>query len=213
MKELDPYFFVNKTRRYLLKIRLLEIEPEIWRKFVVPASISLDRLHDVIQIVMGWQDYHLHEFQIGKHKYTEDPETREEGRDEYRYRLVDIIKQRGRTFRYVYDFGDWWEHELSIEDSHFFSPELEQELTCIDGARACPPEDVGSTPGYYNFCKAVSDPGHEDHVQLTGWYGGFRWYDGIFRSEYFDVDRVNLELAKYLRWSRNRGRYWEIPTN
>ena len=61
-------------RLYLLKIRLLDIEPEIWRRFVAPGSITLDRLHDVIQIVMGWTDSHLHEFVIGKKRYTEYPE-------------------------------------------------------------------------------------------------------------------------------------------
>ena len=75
-------------RLYLLKIRLLEIEPEIWRRFVVPADITLDRLHDVIQIVMGWTDSHLHEFTIGKKRYTEYPESKEDGLECGRYRLV-----------------------------------------------------------------------------------------------------------------------------
>jgi hypothetical protein len=69
---------MNK-RLYLLKIRLLEIEPEIWRRFVVLAGITLDRLHDIIQIVMGWSDSHLHEFTIGKKRYTEYPESKEDG--------------------------------------------------------------------------------------------------------------------------------------
>ena len=73
-------------RFYLLKIRLLEIEPEIWRRFAVPASISLDRLHDIIQIVMGWTDSHLHEFTFGKKRYTEHPESKEDGRECGRYR-------------------------------------------------------------------------------------------------------------------------------
>ena len=78
-------------RNYLLKISLLEIEPEIWRRFVVPADITLDRLHDVIQIVMGWTDSHLHEFRIGKNRYTEYPESKEEGLECGRYRLGEAI--------------------------------------------------------------------------------------------------------------------------
>jgi len=74
-------------RMYLLKIRLLDIEPEIWRRFVVPASITLDRLHDVIQIVMGWTDSHLHEFKIGKKRYTEYPEYKEDGLKCGKYRF------------------------------------------------------------------------------------------------------------------------------
>ena len=93
-------------RFYLLKIQLLDIEPVIWRRFAVPASITLDRLHDIIQIVMGWTDSHLHEFTIGNKRYTEYPESKGDGLVCGRYRLGDLIKQKGRTFRYLYDFGD-----------------------------------------------------------------------------------------------------------
>ncbi len=85
-------------RFYLLKIELLDIEPPIWRRFVVPGSITLDRLHDVIQIVMGWQDSHLHEFAIGKKRYTEYPEYNDDGLPCGKFRLVDLIKQKGGPF-------------------------------------------------------------------------------------------------------------------
>ncbi len=140
-------------RYYLLKIRLLGIEPEIWRRFVVPASITLDRLHDVIQIVMGWSDSHLHAFTIGKKRYTEYPESREDGLPCGEYRLGDLIKQQGRKFGYLYDFGDYWEHEVVLEDSRYFEPESRRELVCLEGGRACPPEDVGGVPGYFEFLK------------------------------------------------------------
>jgi hypothetical protein len=123
---------------YLLKIQLLDIEPAIWWRFVVPSRITLDRLHDVIQIVMGWTDSYLHEFAIGNKRYTEYPESKEDGLACGRYRLGNLIKQKGRTFRYLYDFGDNWEHELVLEESRYFSPELRAELVCLDGQRACP---------------------------------------------------------------------------
>jgi hypothetical protein len=104
-------------RVLLLKIRLLEIEPEIWRRFVVPAGISLDRVHDVIQIVMGWTDSHLHEFTIGKKRYTEYPESKEDGLECGRYRLGDLIKQKGRTFGFSATAGSmrsfWWTAAIS----------------------------------------------------------------------------------------------------
>ncbi len=190
-------------RFYLLNIRLLDIEPEIWRRFVVPGSITLDRLHDVIQIVMGWTDSHLHEFTIGKTRYAEYPESKEEGLECGRYRLVDLIKQKGRTFQYFYDFGDNWAHEVVLEDSRYHNPRLQFPIECLEGERACPPEDVGGVPGYYEFQKAVKDPSHEDHGRLKEWWGGD--YD----SEHFDVDEVNLELLKYLRWSRERFKPWQ----
>jgi hypothetical protein len=189
-------------RFYLLKIQLLDIEPAIWRRFIVPASITLDRLHDVIQIVMGWTDSHLHEFTIGNKRYTEYPESKKDGLVCGRYRLGDLLKQKGRTFRYLYDFGDSWEHELVLEESRYFNPELRTELACLEGERACSPEDVGGILGYFEFCKALKDPEHEEHESYMEWSGGD--YD----SERFDADAVNGELMKYLRWSRDRYQNW-----
>ena len=189
-------------RFYLLKIQLLDIEPPIWRRFVVPASITLDRLHDVIQIVMGWTDSHLHEFTIGNKRYTEYPESKEDGLVCGRYRIGDLIKQKGRTFRYLYDFGDSWEHELVLEKSRYFNPDLRTELACLDGERSCPPEDVGGVPGYFEFCNALKDPSHEEHESYMEWSGG------DFDSEWFDPESINWELMKYLRWSRDRYQNW-----
>ena len=197
-------------RLYLLKIRLLEIEPEIWRRFVVPGNITLDRLHDVIQIVMGWTDSHLHEFTIGKKRYTEYPEVKEDGAACGKYRLENLIKQKGRTFDYLYDFGDSWEHEITLEDSRYLNPKLISLVECLDGARACPPEDVGSVSGYYEFCKVVEDPEHEEHEHFKVWYGSCPWYDDVFDSEKFDIESANNELMKYLRWSRDRYDFWEV---
>ncbi len=189
-------------RMYLLKVRLLDIEPEIWRRFVVPASITLDRLHDVIQIVMGWTDSHLHEFTIGKKRYTEYPQEREDGLECGKYRFGDLVKQKNRKILYLYDFGDSWMHELILEENHYFNPRLQNEIVCLDGARACPPEDVGGIPGYFDFCSVLADPGNEDYKRLMEWSGGH--YD----SEEFDTDMVNWELMKYLRWSRDRYKDW-----
>jgi len=189
-------------RFYLLKIQLLGIEPSIWRRFVVPASITLDRLHDVIQIVMGWTDSHLHEFTIGNKRYTEYPESKEDGLVCGRYRLGDLIKQKGRTFRYLYDFGDGWVHELVLEESRYFNPELRTGLACLDGQRACPPEDVGGVPGYFEFLNALKDPNHEEHESYTEWSGG------SFDSERFEPASNNWELMKYLHWSRDRYHSW-----
>jgi hypothetical protein len=192
---------MNK-RFYLLKIQLVDIEPAIWRRFVVPAGITLDRLHDVIQIVMGWTDSHLHEFTIGNKRYTEYPESREDGLACGRHRLGDLLKQQGRTFLYMYDFGDSWEHELVLEKSRYFNPERRAGLFCLEGERACPPEDVGGVPGYFEFCNALKDSNHEEHENYMEWSGG------EFDSEKFDADAVNWELMKYLHWSRDRHQNW-----
>jgi hypothetical protein len=189
-------------RFYLLKIQLLDTEPAIWRRFVVPANITLDRLHDVIQIVMGWTDSHLHEFTIGNKRYTEYPESKDDGLVSGRYRLGNLIKQKGRTFHYLYDFGGSWEHELVLEESRYFNPDLRSGLACLEGERACPPEDVGGIPGYFEFCNALKDPSHEGHESYMEWSGG------DFDSERFDPEWVSSELMKYLQWSRDRVENW-----
>ncbi|MBU0994789.1 MAG: plasmid pRiA4b ORF-3 family protein [Proteobacteria bacterium] len=187
---------------YLLKIKLLDIEPEIWRRFVVPGSITLDRLHDVIQVVMGWTDSHLYQFMIGKNLYTEYPESKEDGLECGNYRLDGLIKQKGRTFTYIYDFGDGWEHEILIEEKPYASQELRTEVVCLEGERACPPEDVGGVPGYGEFLEALKDPEHDEHDNFMEWSGG------EFESEKFNINEVNWELMTYLRWSRDRQQPW-----
>lgn len=187
-----------KERLYLLKIRLLEIEPEIWRRFVVPATITLDRLHDVIQIIMGWTDCHLHQFIIGKNTFTEDPESKEEGFEGGKYRLCDILKQKNNTLFYRYDLGDSWDHDLVIEDNNYSDLQLSSIIECLDGARACPPEDIGGALGYYEFCKAIEDVKHDEHQRYLKWRGE------KYNSEEFNIEEINVELLKYQRWTRNR---------
>ena len=190
---------------YLLKIKLLGIEPEIWRRFIVPGNISLDRMHDVIQIVMGWTDSHLHEFTINKKRYTENPETKEEGTDENGRQLLNLVEKDGASFKYFYDFGDGWEHEVTIEDSNYVNPGLMgTPVVCLAGARACPPEDVGGVDGYREFCKVMSSPKHKEYMSYKEWFAEIQGHGEKFDSEEFDIERVNFELKKYLRWSRNR---------
>jgi hypothetical protein len=95
---------------------------------------------------MGWTDSHLHEFTIGNKRYTEYPESKEDGLACGRYRLGDLLKQKGRAFLSMYDFGDSWEHELVLGENHYFNPERRSELFCLEGERACPPEDVAAYP-------------------------------------------------------------------
>ena len=198
-------------RRYLLKISLMHIEPEIWRRAIVPGSITLDRLHDVIQIIMGWQDCHLHQFTIGNKNYSDDPEIKAAGLDEERFRLVDLVRQKGRKFKYLYDFGDCWFHEITVEDSDLSAPEIAEPIYCINGGRACPPEDVGSDAGYYEFCKVMQDPEDPQHRSYIEWLTHFSSnpvslnYD----PEFFSPDQANTELRKFMRWSRNRTLSWE----
>jgi hypothetical protein len=200
-----------QDQQYLLKITLLHIKPEIWRRFAVPAGLSLDRLHDVIQIVMGWLDHHVYYFKISGKNYTEEPESEEEGLEAGKYLLKNLVKSKDSVFRYLYDLGDNWEHEILLEDPSY-EPEVtlasqffgKPEIDCLEGARACPPEDVGGTDGYLSFCKSIKDPKHKEHKSLREWYAQLGYGRSEYDSEKFDLERVAGEIYKYQRWSRLR---------
>jgi hypothetical protein len=200
-----------KRKLYLLKVVLERVEPQISRRFVVPADIPLDRLHDVIQIVMGWQDYHLHEFEIRGERYGDEPDQPSEVKRDAMVRLKDVVKRKNTEFRYLYDFGDGWSHLLTVENTNYALDSNLPGLLCLDGARSCPPEDVGGVGGYSEFCEAMSDPKHEEHEEYKQWYEGLSWNEIPFDPERFDPQKVNLELDKYVHWSRPRPIPWEPP--
>ena len=124
---------------YLLRIVLSGTRPEIWRRFVVPADISLARLHDVIQIVMGWQDLHLHEFLFGHERFTEAPDGKAQGKNEAFFRLCDLIHTEEASFLYHYDFGASWWHEITLECTYFRPDDLPGVFSCTEGEVCCPP--------------------------------------------------------------------------
>ena len=140
-----------------LKITLKHIKPPIWRHLEVPADIKLGKLHDVIQIAMGWTDSHMHAFIAEETVYgTPDPEFGGSTKSERNVRLDSIVKAGGKLV-YEYDFGDGWEHEIKIEKFLETDPATHYPR-CTAGKRACPPEDSGGLYGYEEFLAANSIP-------------------------------------------------------
>lgn len=174
-----------------LRIELLYVQPVVFRRVIVPGDITLAVLHEVIQAAFGWQDCHLHEFVFGANRYAPPDALGDVGFDEPTpeavVRLNDAL-QSAETFRYVYDFGDDWQHLITIEESA--PADSPMALTCIDGANACPPEDVGGPPSFMDFIAAMSDPRHEDHVDMM------RWHGTPFDPTRFDRGVVNRRLRK-----------------
>jgi len=161
--------------------------------------MRLDRLHAVIQIVMGWTNSHLHQFSAGSGFAltlygTPDPEFADMGSEmlnEERYTIADLAPAARRKFGYEYDFGDSWEHQAAVEkvlppDAAFKHP------VCLAGANACPPEDCGGLWGYYNLLGILADPKHPEHEEMKEWIGGG------FDPAQFDLDGVNARL-KHLK--------------
>jgi hypothetical protein len=183
---------------YELKVTLEHTRPAVWRQFVVPGEITLDRLHDVIQIVMGWQDCHLHVFKFGEKSFSEEPEEAWEGEEEGTRRLRDLVGSEGEAFEYEYDMGDGWAHVISVLRVASVPEGQEATVACLDGKRCCPPENCGGPPGYENLVSAMKEPKHPERKELIAWLGG------KFDPAAFDVEAINVELGKYVRWSRPR---------
>lgn len=173
-----------------LRIQLQGLEPAIWRRVRVPANITLGRLHRVIQTVMGWTDSHLHEYIIGGQRYGQpDPDwdLPHQITPEARVKLATALSGR-KSFTYLYDFGDDWEHQIKIEK--VLPAEAMIHPVCMAGEHACPPEDVGGAPGYVDFVQAISDPHHPEHQEMLEWCGG------SFDPYGFDIARVNQNLKR-----------------
>lgn len=174
---------------YQLKITLRGSKPPIWRRFIVPDTITLPELHEVIQIVMGWTDAHLHEFVVGKVSYgVPDPEFPSGPRNETRVRINQLLDKEKQRLLYLYDFGDGWEHVVELEKI-IIGDKASSEPRCIAGKQACPPEDCGGIYGYYDFLEAIKDPDHPEHDTMIEWWGG------DFYPEFFDLDEVNEILS------------------
>lgn len=186
-----------------LRITLLDVEPPVWRRVLVPADYPLRRVHDVIQATMGWYDMHLHEFKIGPKSYGQ-PEV--EGGVSFGTRIFSdknvklggIVEKGIRSFLYVYDLGDDWRHEIAVEK--VTPPEDGVEYpVLVEWSGACPPEDVGGPPGYGDFLKAINDPEHEDHEDVIAWWG-----EDSFDTGFLDLDAVNAMLGR-IRAARRKG--------
>jgi hypothetical protein len=188
----------HKTKKkaravYQLKITLNESHPPIWRRVLVTDLATLNDLHWVIQLSMGWTNSHLHQFKIDGDYYS-DPdfdmdEYLDEVGDESRTTLGKVVAKEGVRFIYDYDFGDSWQHEIEVEK---ILPVVEGETypQCIAGKRACPPEDCGGVWGYADFLNVIGDPKNPEHDEMLEWAGG------AFDPERCDLAAINWQLRK-----------------
>jgi Plasmid pRiA4b ORF-3-like protein len=156
-----------------LHITLSDTDPVIWRTVDVPVEANLKMLHDIIQAAMGWQDYHLWEFEAEGRRYgLPDPEWPDDSLTAAKnVKLKTLIDRGVRQLDYTYAMGDNWHHSIVIEAIGPGQPDTKYPRY-IDGARRGPPEDCGGTPGLENFLEAIANPKHPDHAELIEWYAG-----------------------------------------
>ena len=172
-----------------LHIELRHLKPKVWRRVLVPETITLQRLHTVIQAAFQWGGGHLHEFDAAGERYgTSDPDYELPGSVlSEKTRLTKAMTPSG-AIDYVYDFGDNWQHRIKVEKT---LPPLDVKLPiCIAGANAAPPDDCGGAPGYEDFVQAMADPAHPEHEEMKAWIG--RDWD----PHAFDIDHINSWLAE-----------------
>ena len=179
---------------YQLKITLKWSDPAIWRRVVVSADMSLERLHVLIQWVMPWTNSHMHQFIAGKTYYgAADPASSDLGVDminEEEYSVADLAPAAKKKFLYEYDFGDGWLHEVVVEkilppDKAFKHP------VCLAGANACPPDDCGGLPGFYHLLEILQNPKNPEYAEMEEWIGG------DFDAERFDLEELNRRLKRF----------------
>lgn len=189
----------KKQTVYQLKIALRGIRPPIWRRVLIPSNITFDQLHLVIQEAMGWGNYHLYQFD------TEDAiidvphpddffiHSRKDMLDSRKVRIKTYLSQEKDKVLYTYDFGDNWEHIVTLEKIEKRTEPLTHPI-CIKGKRACPPEDVGGVWGYQDVLDMMQDDTRkQEREEFLEWYD--EWYGDDFDPEYFDIEEVNRRLA------------------
>jgi hypothetical protein len=174
---------------YQFRIDLREVKPPVWRRIQVPETYTFWDLHVAIQDAMGWDDCHLHQFTINATLSGAKVEIGLPAEDDlseilagWEHGISDYFSAENKTAEYWYDFGNNWRHTIFLEKIL----QREKEIVyprCIDGQRACPPEDCGGALGYENFLEIIMDPGHEQYDEMLAWAGDFE-------PEYFDKESI-----------------------
>ena len=189
--------------RAQLKIELRYTDPPVWRTVVVPHDIRLDRLHSVIQQSLAWDDAHLHSFErdgvIYERPVPADMDMFGGGssrpvHDERKVTLDQVLTKARQKLDYTYDFGDDWQHLITLEKLLPDEPvtgKPKRIAVCVDGANAAPPEDFGGLPGFENLKAALADPKHPDHDDMVEWM-----CDDEFDAAEFSVVPINHKLKR-----------------
>lgn len=187
----------KKLKLYTLRIELLNIEPLIWRRVQIDGNASLGYLHHTIQAAFGWEDAHLHEFEVGVDRFTNvhdgGAELADDVEDESVQAIESVAAAVGDAFGYRYDFGDDWEHRIVVERIELVA-HLVVCASVTAGERACPPEDIGGSSGYAAFITRLKGEAGVDEAT--------RYLDRIgpdYDPNLFDRHAANATLLRMAR--------------
>ncbi len=190
---------------YQFSVILRGVYPLVWRRLQVQEETSLKHLHQMLQIVMGWENCHLHEFGFSGKRYGElHPESDAGVLDERKFRVSKLTSKPGDVLKYRCDYGDGWEHDVFLEA--VTDPNTRKSYpACLAGARTCPPEDVGGARGYGTYLQALADPKHAKHSELLA-------RQGRFNPEYFSAAIVNSLLKETFPASKQKAGQASVRT-
>ncbi len=175
-----------KSALYQLKLTIKDSKPPIWRRIVVPSKLSLFKMHRAIQILMEWEDYHLHDFIVPNSDYLSEFE--DSTFDEPRTRLYQLMQEPKDKLRYIYDFGDYWQIDILLEK--VLPPDPTQtHPVCMKGVRAAPLENSGGIWAYEALLKVLADPTHPDYKERLEWVGA-----AALDPHAFDIESINTQL-------------------
>ncbi len=178
---------------HLLRITLMDVRPPVWRLLRVPSATPLSVLHGIVQVAMGWEDSHLHEWRVGDRSFgsAEEEDWGDELEDESEFELGQLAGADA-VLHYDYDFGDGWEHLVEVVGVEQYTATVPP-VEVLDGSRAAPPEDSGGPSGYEHLLDALDDPADPEHDEVVAWLGD------SFDPEEFDIHGVNHRLESFWR--------------
>lgn len=191
------------VRGFRVRLDLLGAKPPVWRRLDLPGDLTLPQVHDVVQAAMGWTDSHLHRFRTGsgvRSPYFVTSFDIDEGDDgllEDEVRLDQLLAAKGDSLWYDYDFGDGWDHVLTVENVLEEPPST---ACCIGGRMACPPEDCGGIGGYEELAAWVRG-GYDKTLLPEVFDNGAdarQWLPMDWHPDHFDVNESNLALTAAL---------------
>lgn len=174
---------------FQFKIQLKHLNnPKVWRRVAVPEQFTFDQFHEVIIAAFGWRGYHLYQF--SEKGYASQPaicipndEYEDEIEDSSKLTLSEIFFSPRQKFVYIYDFGDDWYHNITLEKIKEDSAKV---ADCIAGGGACPPEDCGGFYGYLRLQEILSNPKDPEYAEMKEWLG-------LSKKEKWDADIFDLE--------------------
>jgi hypothetical protein len=186
-------------KAYQFKIQIQDIQkPPVWRRILLPAHITFDQFHQIIQAAFGWEDHHLYQFSKTGWQSANIYKVPDEYDDD---RILDstttfiseVFSEINETLAYIYDFGDNWVHKIILEEIADIDKAT---AICLSGKGACPPEDCGGAPGYNALIRTLNNPKDPDFKEIKNWLGLGK--NETWDADTFDINEVNIELAKVI---------------